>query len=183
MGPCLHLSSWLSALEIEATKEGLREPRSSSRLWINRQTWTSKQFEVIETPSIQKLWRRRGMKLGRWLCGHEDTARPKRINSWYCSWLKFCADSYFVTFFAGLRSLTMFYLIWSGAWFQHILTNKYRDGFSCLARCYGTGASHGWVFGVQKMSWKDPGLAFTVLWFRWSRRPTKVMDSISVQYF
>lgn len=103
MGPCLQLSSWLSALEIEATKEGLREPRSSSRLRINRQTWTSKQFEVIETPSIQKLWRRRGMKLGRWLCGHEDTARPKRINSWYCSWLKFCADSYFVTFFAGFE--------------------------------------------------------------------------------
>jgi len=43
------------------------------------------------------------MKLGRWLCGHEDTARPKRINSWYCSWLKFCADSYFVTFFAGFE--------------------------------------------------------------------------------
>ena len=43
------------------------------------------------------------MKLGRWLCGYEDTARPKRINSWYCSWPKFCADSYFVTFFAGFE--------------------------------------------------------------------------------
>lgn len=34
----------------------------------------------------------------------------------------------------GLRSLIMFYLIWSGAWFQHILTNKHRDGFFMLGK-------------------------------------------------